>query len=156
MRWMLAGPDGALLELDADQVDLLRHTVLYKDGDLLRRARGPARVYSTLALAIDGAGQNAWRWIDVAMGMDSAPTRVGQRLLSLEGELPEADVVDVILSKDDAALPLGLRVELLGAATGAPPAHPCATDGLLSLDELAEGRCTRDEVDGQRFWLRLR
>jgi hypothetical protein len=156
MRWMLAGPEGALLELDADQVDLLRHKVVYEDGELLQRARGPARVYSTLALAIDGTGQNAWRWVDVAMGMDSAPTRVGQRLVSLEGELPEADVVDVIVSKDDAALPLGLRVELLGAAAGAPPDHPCATDGLLSLDELAEGRCTRDEVDGQRFWLRLR
>lgn len=159
LRWMVAGPEGDLLELDADRADLLQDEVRYDDGALLRGRRGPAQVYTALVLAIDGAGQNAWRWIDVGLGLEAPPPRFGQRLIPLEGaadglELGENDAVEVMVYKDDAALPLGLRVELLGPAAGAPPDHPCATEGLLSFDELAEGRCTREAVDGQRFWLR--
>lgn len=159
LRWMLAGPEGGVLELDATRADLLRHAVEYDDGAVSRGARGPAGVYTALVLAIDGAGSNRWRWVDVGMGAEGPLLRAGERLLPLDLEAPASGRLVVRFEIDDEAGLLGLRV---GAATplaeteAGPDPLPCAPQGRpLRLDDLAEGRCTRADVDGQDVVLEL-
>ncbi|MFM2246789.1 MAG: hypothetical protein RL071_2863 [Pseudomonadota bacterium] len=159
LRWMVAGPDGGVLELDATRADLLRHEVLYDDGLISRGAKGPAGVYTALVLAIDGEGSNRWRWVDVGMGAEGPLLRAGERLLPVALDPPESGLLVVRFVIDDEAGLLGLRVDqaaALPADDPGPDPLPCAPAGRpLRLDDLAEGRCTRADIDGQDVVLEL-
>ena len=160
LRWMIAGEDGGVLEVDATAADLLRNRTVYDDGTVRRGQRGPVGVYTALVLAIDGAGSNRWRWADVAMGVPGPLLVAGERLLAVDVDPPPSGLLVVRMFTDPSAGPLGLRVEAVGPVDrpeDGPPPLSCAPAGRpLRLDDLAEGWCTRADVDGLDVVLELK
>jgi hypothetical protein len=156
LRWMLAGEPGAVLELDADRADLLRNEVRYDSGELLIGKAGPQGIYSLLVLAIDGEGHNDWAWVDVAMGEVDNLLPHGQRLLVADAAAPDSGLLLVNAQKDDDAGPTGMRWLDPVAASDPMEGERLACmvpDRPFHLDDLAEGRCTRDDLDGARIVL---
>ncbi|MCB9797232.1 MAG: hypothetical protein H6741_31475 [Alphaproteobacteria bacterium] len=149
-RWMSAEGLGTLLEVEADAADLFPEELEFDDGALISRTDSGAGVYHQLALVFDGAGSNAWTWIDVSVGLDTPFLRQGERLVPLESAL-EPGTYALTVSVD-AESPGGLafseavatedldEMDLACARAGAP----------FTLDQVAEGRCAADTLDGAR------
>jgi hypothetical protein len=93
------------------------------------------------------------------MGAEGPLLRAGERLLPVALDPPASGLLVVRFAIDDEAGLLGLRVDqaaALAAGDPGPDPLPCAPAGRpLRLDDLAEGRCTRADVDGQDVVLEL-
>jgi hypothetical protein len=152
-RWMVAGGETTLLELDAETVDVMPERLGFDDGEVASRQAVAPGVQHVLALRMDGAGANRWAWIDAALGVDTPLIRSGGWLL--EGE---ADTSTGLLAVDldglsaDGVGTLGSPEAVDDLSQHDPPT--CAPSDLpFSFDLLADGRCTVADSLGRRVVL---
>jgi len=162
-HWMIQEGRGSLLEEDRFAADVLDETLAWDDGELIDRQPVDAGISPTLALAYDGAGSNRWIWFDAAIGIDTPMIRHEGRLFPLSQD-DGADVVVAArqvgwllatLSSTDDALGVALtQAEALPASDEGPDLSLQSTLSCAPADQpfrmawLAEGRCTRADVDG--------
>jgi hypothetical protein len=153
LRWMTAQGLGTPLELDDHTVDHLGEEVVFDDGLVESRTALEPQVYTLLALAIDGAGSNRWRWIDVAIGTSAPLSAVGGHLLDL-GEALVPGLYSVQVSEADDLRGLRFSDPQPVPDLLAEMALPCA-DPSTAFDPawLIEGRCLRSDVIGLRLIL---
>ena len=163
-RWMSAEGAGTVLELEARAADVLALEIVWDDGEVVEREATGSGLYHQLALAIDGAGNNHWLWVDAAIGVEGPLVRHAGRLLPLAQEDGEAVAVAAVetgllavtLEADDGVA--GVRLTDAVAADDLSAAEPlaCAASGEpFELAWLAEGRCLRPDVLGVRVVLEV-
>ncbi len=178
-RWMTSGGRGSFFELDHLATDWIPATMLLDDevegeGEVQISERLDAGVYGAVVLVIDGQGANAWRFFDLplqgaealAPGVDSPQLlEHAGRLFWLDSALPaDTTLVQATLELADNAWGLWLTdVEAVQAladddpygtlALGCP--GPLPLDEPFSFDWLAEARCSRQQLDGQRVVLEV-
>jgi hypothetical protein len=155
-RWMVAGGASTLLELDAVTADVLPQRLEFDDGEVVGRETVPAGFQHILALRIDGDGGNRWRWVDAALGTDTA-------LIQSEGWLLEssADVGTGLLAVTlDELTTSGVGAlgepEAVDDLAQHDPPNCAPADTPFSLGWLADGRCTVSETRGRRVVLAVR
>lgn len=162
-HWMIQEDRGSLLEEDSFAADVLDEALTWDDGEVTDRQPVDAGVSPALALIYDGAGSNRWVWFDAAIGIDTPLIRHEGRLLPLSQD-DGADVVTAArqsgwllttLSRSDDALGVALtQAEALPAVDEGPDLSLQSTLSCAPADQpfrmawLAEGRCTRDDLDG--------
>ena len=165
MRWMLAKPDWSILELEPGSADVVAAQVQFDDGVVDEVIEAGGGLSSVLALSIDGAGNNAWAWVDVAFGGEDILLPVQGRLFAISPETATDAVLEATssglphviatLSVTDSGLML-VDVEAgthLSSDVAAHPAPDCAPGGAFDLWAVAEGRCPLSELDGVRVVL---
>lgn len=155
-RWMSAGGEGSLLELETFAADVLAQEVVFDKGEVVERTDSGPGIYTQLALVIDGQGGNRWSWVDAAIGVDQALVQHEDRLLPLDIDTGTG-LVAVTLSQADDLWGIAATdpVPVTDLAEQEPLA--CAPAGLpFRLAWVVEGRCPRPEVLGARVVLELR
>lgn len=139
VRWMSAGGEGTLMELEEQAADVLGEELVFDDGEVLERSPLEPAVLTQLVLLMDGEGGNSWTWIDVPSGLDPSS------FVEHQGRL---------IASEDSGL-LGATIGPEGNLEELAPAlieeHE-ATCGPapFELSWLVEGRCGLDQVQGQR------
>ncbi len=155
-RWMVAGGEGTLLELDAGTVDVLNEEIRFDDGEVEARRRLDPGVRHVLLLSLDGAGANRWRWVDAAFGVDDPLVDHRGWLLPLDVDTGTGLVAVTAIGVDATGVaawdePVGV----LDLSIYDPP--DCAVPGVpFELDWLVEGRCLAGDVEGRRLVLEVR
>lgn len=166
MRWMAAAPGMTILELESHTADVLFGTVEFEDGEPghVFRTLAPA-TGTVLALSVDGAGNNAWVWQDVAFGLDGAlltvqghhfavpPEWTNEALSELDS--PPAHIIATL--GPDLHLTDILEGTHLATDLAAHPSPDCApADQSFRLHTVFDGRCSAAHIDGARVVLELR
>ena len=154
-RWMSAGGLGTLLELDPGVADVLAEELELDDGVLISRAPTGPGIYPQLVLGLDGAGGNLWVWADAAIGVTTPLLRHEGRLIPADAEVGPGLVAGTVQLSDDV---VGLSLTGVAPATEDDIAGTflsCAPSPgePFRLQWLAEGRCVRGELDGERVVL---
>lgn len=147
-------PDqGELLELSETQADLLAENwTLDKEG-LLETRSAYAGVDSHLALVMDGQGGNRFLWVDAGFGLNEAGfLRHSGRLIDA-GVVPDNGLLAATLVETDDGVEL---TELAEASETDLVETDCAHGApLFELDWIANGRCSVEELNGQRIVLEV-
>ena len=165
MRWMLGTERWSLLELSPQTADVVAARVDFEDGQIESVADAAGGLAPGLALSVDGEGGNGWQWFDVAFDVDEPLLRVGGRLLRAG---PDADllldrpghVLATLVADPEAQGQAGFALEEvqpggdLETDRAAWPLPSCGSGRLL--DDIAEGRCPLDAIDGARVVLEVR
>lgn len=165
---MLGAADWSILDLEAGTADVVAAAVSFDDGAIDAVDESAGGIAPLLALSIDGAGNNAWRWQTVAIEVEGP-------LLDLQGflfELSAETATDEVLQAAPGALdhvvatveatvdgPRLVDVEAgsdLASDLAAYPGPACGRSEAFVLADLAEGRCPLPELDGARVVLELR
>lgn len=150
LRWMLGGGVGTLLELNADQADVLRAELTWEDGVVTEREELGDGAVHALVLAIDGGGGNRWLWADALVGDGGSLARHEGRLVPVSGDAgPGLRAVTLVGDPGDGGLGFGDAVPVDGLED--TDSLDCAPDGEpFRLAWVAEGRCVLDQVLGAR------
>ncbi|MEY3210590.1 MAG: hypothetical protein RIT28_1071 [Pseudomonadota bacterium] len=156
-RWMSAGGLGSLLELDVGVVDVLAEELEFDDGVLISRTPTGPGLYPQLALGLDGAGGNLWVWTDAAIGVTTPLLRHEGRLIPADAEAGPGLVAGTVRLSDDV---VGITLIDVAPATEddiAGTLLPCTPNpgAPFRLQWLAEGRCVRADLDGERIVLEV-
>ncbi|MBK9364721.1 MAG: hypothetical protein IPN01_00130 [Deltaproteobacteria bacterium] len=156
-RWMSAGGLGSLLELDPGVADVLAEELEFEDGVLLNRSPTGPGLYPQLVLGLDGLGGNLWVWADAAIGVTTPLLRHEGRLIPADAEAPPGLVAGTVALSDDL---VGLTLIDVAPATEDDIAGTflsCAPSPgePFRLQWLAEGRCLREDLDGERVVLEV-
>jgi hypothetical protein len=156
-RWMSAGGLGSLLELDPGVADVLAEELEFDDGVLLSRTPTGPGLYPQLALGVDGLGGNVWVWADAAIGVTTPLLRHEGRLLPSDAEGAPGLVAATVRLSDDV---VGVTLTEVAPATDEDIAGmflPCAPSAgePFRLVWLAQGRCVRADLDGERVVLEV-
>lgn len=148
VHWM--GNGGQFAELDAHSTDWFAGTATFDSDNVVESTtEADPGVYTLLALAFDGGGNNGWLWVDVAVGLDGPALYTAGRIFPVDAE-PMAGALSVRV--DAAELPAG--VALSGAAPVADAAASPALCGQsagapFDFAGLVEGVCARGDLSGQ-------
>jgi hypothetical protein len=154
LRWMVAGEEATVLELDALRADVFAEQIELDDGELESRRATGAALHHLLALGIDGAGCNRWRWASVPFGEEGPWVVLGEARVAADTEPPDGELLSGWLTINEGVPQLS---ELAPELSEDPElALPCG-DGSAVLDPewMWSGRCTRDELDGERVLVRV-
>lgn len=148
VRWMATG--GQFAELDHRSTDWFAGTVAFDDGEVESTSPLYPGVETLIALAMDGAGGNRWRYVDVAVGSGRPYLEVDGRLFPVEGK---AEGPAGFWSARLAHANTTAGIELLDVTPVEDPAGGEAACGqaagsVFSFAPLAEGWCSRGELDG--------
>lgn len=155
-RWMSAGGQGTLLEVEAFAADVLAEEVVFEDGEVLSREDSGPGIYTQLALVIDGRGGNRWSWVDAAIGVEDLLIHHEDRLLSLDVDT-STGLVAVTLEQTDDLWGIAPADPLAVSDLAEQDALPCApVDQPFRLAWIVEGRCSRPDVVGSRVVLEVR
>ncbi len=146
VHWMATG--GQFAELDPTSADWFAGTAVLDDNEVESTTTVDAGVYTLLALALDGAGNNSWMWIDVAVDPPGQLAYVAGRILPASGAAGvgffEATVVEAATT---AGIDLGEVV-----AVSDPSASPALCGGpagtAFDFAPMVEGWCARSDVIG--------
>lgn len=168
--WMLCEGRGTALELDDASVDLLAEEVTWDDGVVEAREPVDPGLFHALALLRDGAGGNAWSWVDAAIGIEGPLLRHEGRLLPLS-QADGADAAERARAAGWALATLEASGDEAGVALVEVTASPevdggpdlsgqdsvaCAPEGQpFRLAWLAEGRCALSDLIGARVLLEV-
>ena len=107
-------------------------------------------VWPVVALWLDGKGGNGWVSIDVDVGGTGPWLAVGERLLSVDTELPEGPVT-VLATITATETIAGFTLSDVVVDDGSAVDTVCGADADgWDPDSLIERRCGRDEVEGAR------
>ena len=140
---------GEVLELNESQADLLAENWTLDEEGLLETRSAYAGVDSHLLLVMDGQGGNRFLWVDAGFGLDdSGFVRHAGRLIDA-GLVPESGLLaaTVVATSEGAEL-----MEIAEASELDVLETDCAHGAaLFELDWLANGRCSLEEIDGQRI-----
>ena len=152
IRWMTAFGQGKVLGAAVDAADFFPEEFVLEDGELSEVEPLGDGVYGLLALDLGESGDNRWLWIDAPVGQDEAGwLRHEGRLLPWTGGAPVAGLFagTVRLTEDLAGVALDDLEQV--EDTDSQDLLACAPAGEpFRLAWLAEGRCTRPELDGAR------
>ena len=156
LRWMSAGGQGTLLEVQTLAADLLAEEVVFDDGEVASRTDSGPGIYTQLALVLDGQGGNRWSWVDAAVGVEGALLHHEDRLLALDAD-PSTGLLAVTLQATDDLWGLAPTDPVAVSDLAEQQALSCApADQPFRLAWVVEGRCTRDELQDARVVLEVR
>ena len=125
---------------------------LDSDGQLLDR-KAYAGVVSHLALIRDGVGGNRFLWVDAAFGLDeSSFMRHQGRLIQAPVVVETGVLAATVFSTDD-----GFELQELAEASEMDVMDVDCAQGAVSfsLDWMANGRCSLEDMNGQRVLLEV-
>lgn len=154
LRWMVAGQAATVLELDALRADVFAEQIELDDGVVeSRRSTGPA-LHHMLALGIDGTGCNRWHWASVPLGLEGPWVVLGESRIATDAEPPDGELLSGQLAIVDGVPQLSALAPELDED---PDLALDCGDGSAVLDPewMWSGRCTQDELDGERVLLRV-
>lgn len=148
VHWM--GSGGQFAELDAHTTDWFAGTATFDSHNVVEATtEADPGVYTLLALAFDGAGNQGWMWMDVAVGLDGPALYTAGRIFPVDAE-PMTGALSVQVQQADAAAGIALAAPTVVADSAASPAL-CGVDAgqPFVFDGLVEGLCARPELVGQ-------
>ncbi|MCK6517466.1 hypothetical protein L6R46_20695 [Myxococcota bacterium] len=156
-RWMSAGGLGSVLELDVAVADVLAEELEFDDGVLISRTPTGPGLYPQLVLGLDGLGGNVWVWADAAIGVTTPLLRHEGRLIPADAEAGPGLVAGTVRLSDDLVGFTLIDVAPASEDDIAGTFLPCTPNpgAPFRLQWLAEGRCVRADLDGERIVLEV-
>ncbi|MSP54896.1 MAG: hypothetical protein EXR69_04725 [Myxococcales bacterium] len=153
VHWMATG--GQFAELDRRTTDWFAGTaVLDRDNEVESTTPAEPGIYTILALAFDGLGNNTWFWLDVAVDVEGPLLYTHGRILvtdsaePVDGSLQGPFAATVAEADGTAGITLG-AISAVNDATGSP--ELCGNTAGVAFDfgPMAEGWCARADVAGR-------
>lgn len=150
-HWMATG--GQFAELDAMSTDWFAGTATLDNGEIQESGPIDAGVWPLVALTYDGLGGNRWTYVDAAVDTTGPLLHVDGRLFPVDTTESGEGYWAATVALDDGPAGISLHdlVQVPSPMTdpAAPPAY-CGLDPGVAFEfaRLAEGLCTRADIDG--------